>query len=57
MSQPGERQQRRSDAHDLAWVVAIILSVVVACLLVRWAYTAWYIDTHCTMVLGTRVCN
>jgi hypothetical protein len=38
-------------------VAAIIVGVVLVFLLLRWAYVSYYIDTHCTMVLGTRVCQ
>lgn len=24
---------------------------------VWWMFRTWYVDTHCTMVLGTRVCQ
>lgn len=35
----------------------IIVAVIVGAFLAKWAYTEYYITTHCTMVLGTRVCQ
>jgi hypothetical protein len=31
--------------------------VLVVAFVMRWAYIEYYIATHCTMVLGTRVCQ
>lgn len=38
-------------------LVLIVIAALVIAALLRWAYTTWYIDTHCTYVLGTRVCQ
>lgn len=35
----------------------IILAVIVGVFIAKWAYTEYYVTTHCTMVLGTRVCQ
>jgi hypothetical protein len=41
----------------LVKVLGIIGLVLIAWFIFRWAYTEYYITTHCTMVLGTRVCQ
>lgn len=38
-------------------VVLAIIVVVLLYFLFRWAYAEYYIATHCTEVLGTRVCQ
>jgi hypothetical protein len=46
-----------SPLEPLLIIVAAIVLVVVLLFVARWAYTEYYITTHCTMVLGTRVCQ
>lgn len=41
----------------VAYIVFIVLGVIVVLFLADWIYTQWYVTTHCTMVLGTRVCK
>jgi CHASE3 domain sensor protein len=50
-----ENQQKILNVMFKIAVVVIVLFVGV--FLLRWAYTDWYVATHCTMVLGTRVCH
>jgi uncharacterized membrane protein len=38
-------------------VLGIMVLVVLAYFLLRWAYTEYYITTHCQDVLGTRICQ
>lgn len=35
----------------------VIIIIIVAFFVLRWAYSEYWISQHCTMVLGTRVCN
>lgn len=37
--------------------VYLILGAIAAVFIIRWAYTEYWITTHCTMILGTRVCK
>lgn len=38
-------------------VAGIVVAAIVVLFLLRWGYTEYYISTHCTLVLGTRVCQ
>jgi hypothetical protein len=38
-------------------VLRVIVVAVVGYFVARWAFTEYWITTHCTMVLGTRVCQ
>jgi hypothetical protein len=40
----------------LATVIGITGLVIGTLFLIRWGYTEWWISTHCTTDLGTRVC-
>ena len=44
-------------ANGIAYVMFGIIAVIALVFIVRWAITEYYITTHCTMVLGTRVCQ
>jgi hypothetical protein len=47
-----------SDAgHGIGKVIIWLMIIVVAAFIARWAFTEYWIATHCTMVLGTRVCQ
>lgn len=37
--------------------VVVMLIALVGVPLLRWGYTQYYVSTHCTTVLGTRVCR
>ncbi len=43
--------------NGVAYVVFSVLGLAVLLFFIRWAYTEYWITTHCTMVLGTRVCR
>ena len=57
----------RTDPPYESWWSTIRASVVIALLVVAgvivvaviawFAYHAWYVDTHCRMILGTQVCQ
>lgn len=53
--QQGPRDHRAGRGHpsDLPTVIAVIVIAILLIVLVR----TWYVDTHCTMVLGTQVCR
>jgi hypothetical protein len=38
-------------------LVAIVFMALAIGMAIKWAYTVYYVDTHCTTVLGTRVCQ
>jgi hypothetical protein len=33
------------------------VGIIVAFFAIKWGYTEYWISQHCTMVLGTRVCQ
>ena len=43
--------------NGAAYMVFVLIGLVVLAFLVRWALAEYWIDTHCTLVLGTRVCR
>lgn len=43
--------------NSLGRLLTVLGIVGVGYFVVRWAYTEYWITTHCTMVLGTRVCR
>lgn len=44
-------RQPNQNAHDFMKVILVMLGIVV------FLVAAWYVDTHCTEVLGTQVCQ
>ena len=54
-----DRQYKRIDSGliMLEKIIIVVIAVVIVAFLLRWAYTEYYISTHCTTVLGTRVCQ
>ena len=52
-------QYQKSEAISRAILAFLIVGVVlvIGFFVLRYAYTAWYIETHCTYILGTRVCQ
>lgn len=43
---------------QLAWnVVKTALIIVAGLIALRWAWTEYWVATHCTVVLGTRTCR
>lgn len=38
-------------------LLGVLGIAIVAYFVLRWGITEYYITTHCTMVLGTRVCQ
>lgn len=53
----GIRDRVQAMGNGIAYVVFGIIALIVALFLIRWAYTEYWITTHCTTVLGTRVCQ
>jgi hypothetical protein len=45
---------RRGVVKALLWALAALVLLVIFGPVV---WHAWYVDTHCTMVLGTQVCR
>jgi hypothetical protein len=43
--------------NGIAYVVFGLIALLVIVFLIRWAYADYWTATHCTMVLGTRVCQ
>lgn len=41
----------------LAVIFAVIFAVLAAYLILRGLYSWYYVQTHCTDVLGTRICQ
>lgn len=44
-------------ARGLLAVAAVIGGLILAAWLAEALYAWWYVTTHCTVVLGTRVCQ
>jgi hypothetical protein len=40
-----------------AKLAVLLVIIAIGAFFAHWAYTEYYITTHCTMVLGTRVCQ
>lgn len=38
-------------------LVGIVVAALICAVLLKWGYHEWWVSTHCTMVLGTRVCQ
>lgn len=45
------------NARDLVKVLLVMGSILVLAVIAWFVFRAWYIDTHCTMILGTRICQ
>lgn len=43
--------------NGLAYLVFGLIGLALLAFLARWAWASYYTATHCTMVLGTRVCR
>jgi hypothetical protein len=43
--------------NAVAYVVFGVIGLALLLWLGTWAYHAWWISTHCTLVLGTQVCR
>lgn len=43
--------------NGIAYVIFGLIGLTVLLFIIRWAYTEYWITTHCTMVMGTRVCH
>ena len=46
-----------STANGIAYAVFGLVVLVVLLFVIRWAYTEYWVTTHCTEVLATRVCR
>ena len=54
---PFRQAAGRGIASGIIGAVLIFLGIIVAAFLIKWGLTEYYITTHCTTVLGTRVCQ
>lgn len=43
--------------NALAYAFFGIIALIVVYFLLKWGYSSYWISTHCTTVLGTRVCR
>jgi len=43
--------------RGFAKLLVVVAVVAIVAFAARWAFTEYWITTHCTMVLGTRVCQ
>ena len=37
--------------------VAVVIILMLILMFAQWAYHAWWVSQHCTMILGTQVCQ
>lgn len=43
--------------NGIAYAVFGLIVLALLLWLGSWAYHAWWVSTHCTLVLGTQVCH
>jgi hypothetical protein len=57
-----ERRFRPGDllgaiGNGIAYAVFGLIGLALLDFLGTWGYYAWWVSTHCTLILGTRVCR